>query len=67
MTYNVISAAIEINKSLGLGLLDSINECMKHDLSLWKYTFFDRNYMPVSYKRLEVATSLRCDLFVEAC
>ncbi|KQN34360.1 GxxExxY protein [Pedobacter sp. Leaf41] len=68
ITYNVIGAAIEIHKSLGPGLLESVyHECMKHELSLRKIYFLTEISMPVRYKEIEVATNLRCDLFVENC
>ena len=68
ITYNVIGAAIEIHKSLGPGLLESVyHECMKHELTLRKLYFLTEISMPVRYKEIEVATNLRCDLFVENC
>ena len=68
ITYNVIGAAIEIHKSLGPGLLESVyHECMKHELSLRKIYFLTEISKPVRYKEIEVATNLRCDLFVENC
>lgn len=68
ITYDVIGAAIEIHKSLGPGLLESVyHECMKHELTLRKIYFLTEISMPVRYKEIEVATNLRCDLFVENC
>lgn len=68
LTYNVIGAAIEIHKALGPGLLESVyHECMKHELSIRGLGFLSEISTPVSYKDIIVATTLRCDLFVEDC
>ena len=68
ITYNVIGAAIEIHKSLGPGLLESVyHECMKHELHLRGISFSTEISMPVCYKEIVVATTLRCDLLIENC
>lgn len=68
LTYEVIGSAIEIHKSLGPGLLESVyHECMKHELSLRGIDFVSEISMPVTYKDIIVATTFRCDLFVANC
>ena len=68
LTYEVVGSAIEIHKSLGPGLLESVyHECMKHELSLRGIDFVSEISMPVTYKGIVVATTLRCDLLVENC
>lgn len=68
LTYNVLGAAIEIHKALGPGLLESVyQECMKHELMLRQISFQTELSMPVRYKDINVATYLRCDLFIEGC
>ncbi|MDY0905174.1 GxxExxY protein [Pedobacter sp. CFBP9032] len=68
LTYNVLGAAIEIHKALGPGLLESVyQECMKHELLLRQISFQTELSMPVRYKDINVATYLRCDLFIEGC
>lgn len=68
LTYNVLGAAIEIHKALGPGLLESVyQECMKHELLLRQINFQTELSMPVRYKDINVATNLRCDLFIEGC
>lgn len=68
ITYDVIGAAIEIHKALGPGLLESVYyECMKHELTLRQINFLTEISMPVCYKQIEVASNLRCDLFIENC
>ena len=68
LTYDVIGAAIEVHKSLGAGLLESVyHECMNHELTLRGINFSSENIVPVNFKGLELETELKCDLFVEKC
>ena len=68
LTYQIIGAAIEVHKSLGAGLLESVyHECMKHELFLRKIDFCSESIVPVHFKLLELETELRCDLFIEKC
>ena len=68
LTYQVIGAAIEVHKSLGAGLLESVyHECLKYELSLRKIEFCSELIVPVHFKGLEIETDLRCDLFIENC
>jgi GxxExxY protein len=66
LTYNVIGAAIEVHKSLGAGLLESVyHECMKHELELRKVAYTSELIVPVEFKGMIIDAELRCDLFVE--
>lgn len=68
LTYNVIGAAIEVHKSLGAGILESVyHECMNHELTLRGINYLSENIVPVNFKGLLLETDLRCDLFVENC
>lgn len=68
LTYQVNGAAIEVHKSLGPGLLESIyHKCLKQELFLRKIHFVSQASVPVEYKGVEIDTELRCDLFVENC
>lgn len=68
LTYDVIGAAIEVHKSLGAGLLESVyHECLKHELSLRKINFSTEMVVPVHFKEIIPETELRCDLLVEDC
>lgn len=43
LTYNVIGAVIEVHKTLGPGLLESIyHVCLKHELHLRKLILFPK-------------------------
>ena len=68
LTCDVVGAAIEVHKSLGAGLLESVyHECLKHELFLRKIEFTSENVVPVNFKGIMLETDLRCDLFVENC
>lgn len=66
LTYQIIGAAIEVHKTLGPGLLESVyHKCMKEELKLRKLRFASEILTPLEYKGVELNTDLRCDLFVE--
>ena len=66
LVYRVTGAAIEVHKSLGPGLLESVyHKCLKHELSIRNIHFQSELKVPVTYKGLDIDTELRCDLFVE--
>lgn len=68
LTYKINGAAIEVHKHLGPGLLESIyHECMKHELRLRGLNFLSEMNIPIHYKGINMATNLRCDLYVEEC
>lgn len=62
----VIGAAIEVHRSLGPGLLESVyEECLCQELSLRHIPFERQRQLPVRYKEVLLATSYRVDLIVE--
>ena len=66
LTYQVTGAAIEVHKSLGPGLLESIyHKCLKHELELRGIKFDSEFKVPVLYKGLETEADLRCDFVIE--
>ena len=66
LVYQVNGAAIEVHKSLGPGLLESVyHKCLAKELSLRNIKFESELVVPVTYKGLNINTELRCDLFVE--
>ena len=68
LTYDVVGAAIEVHKSLGAGLLESVyHECLKHELTLRNINFSTQTIVPVHFKGIVLETDLRCDLFIENC
>jgi GxxExxY protein len=66
LTYNVIGSAIDVHKSLGPGLLESVyHKCLKQEFYLRGIQFSSNYLVKVNYKGVELDTELRCDLFVE--
>lgn len=66
LTREIIGAAIEVHKTLGPGLIESVyHRCMMHELSLRGIQFTSERYIEVEYKGVELGADLRCDLFVE--
>jgi GxxExxY protein len=66
LVYQVNGAAIEVHKSIGPGLLESVyHQCFKKELELRKINYSSELLVPLRYKGHELESKLRCDLFVE--
>ena len=66
LVYNVNGAAIEVHKSLGPGLLESVyHKCLIRELELRNIKFQSELSIPIQYKGIEVDAELRCDLLIE--
>ena len=66
LIYKVTGAAIEVHKTLGPGLLESVyHKCLKHELSIRGIKYKSELVVPVNYKGLLLDAELRCDLFIE--
>lgn len=66
LTDKIIAAAIEVHRSLGPGLLESVYEtCLCHELQLRGLSFERQKALPVVYKGVRLDTGLRIDLVVE--
>ncbi|MFN5844753.1 MAG: GxxExxY protein [Flavobacteriia bacterium] len=66
LIYRVNGAAIEVHKTLGPGLLESVyHKCMKRELDLRGIKFESEFNVPLNHKGVRVETDLRCDLFIE--
>ncbi len=66
LVYRVNGAAIEVHKTLGSGLLESVyHRCLKYELEARKIAFVSEARVPVHFKELEFDTDFRCDLIVE--
>ena len=64
----VIGAAIEVHRTLGPGLLESIYErCLLHELELQRVPVLRQQLVRVAYKDLVFEESLRLDLLVDNC
>jgi len=66
LVYQVNGAAIEVHKSIGPGLLESVyHQCLKKELELRKINYSSELLVPLRYKGHELESKLRCDLFIE--
>ena len=68
LTYEVIGSAIEVHKTIGRGLLESVyHQCIKEELEHRKINFLTEKKVPLIYKGKELLADFRCDLYVENC
>ena len=66
LVYQVNGAAIEVHKSIGPGLLESVyHKCMEHELALREIPFKSEMIVPVHYKGLDMETNLKCDFLID--
>lgn len=68
LTNEVIGAAIEVQKQLGVGLLESIySKCLACELELRGHDVKTEFPVAIRYKGYEFAEKLRVDLLVDDC
>ncbi|MBX9784702.1 MAG: GxxExxY protein [Chitinophagaceae bacterium] len=68
MTYELNAAIIEVHRTLGPGLLESVyHKCLMYELDLRGIKYLSEISLPFHYKELELTTDFRCDLLVESC
>ncbi|CAN5310986.1 GxxExxY protein [soil metagenome] len=68
ITYEVLGAAIEVHKTVGRGLLESVyHHCLKEELYHRKINFLTEMAVPLIYRDKLIDVDFRCDLFVENC
>jgi GxxExxY protein len=68
LTRKVIGAAIEVHRTLGPGLIESVyEECLCRELTLQGIRFQRQPLLPVEYKGVRVDSSYRLDLLIEDC
>ena len=66
LTGEVINAAIEVHKTLGPGLLESIyEECLCHELDLRKIPYERQKELPIEYKGIKLNSNYRLDILVD--
>jgi len=66
LTERIISAAIDVHKLLGPGLLESVYEtCLCHELQIRGIAYERQKSLPVVYKGIRLDAGLRIDIFVE--
>jgi GxxExxY protein len=66
VTGPVLGAAIEVHRTLGPGLLESIYmQCLQFELAQRKLRFVAQRAIPISYKGMALDACYRVDLIVE--
>ena len=66
ITGEILSAAIEVHRTIGPGLLESTYApCLQFELSARKLRFVTQRAIPIVYKGMQLDTSYRVDLIVE--
>lgn len=66
VTRDILGAAIQVHKTLGPGLLESIYlQCLQFELALHKLRFTVQRPIPIVYKGNPLDASYRIDLIVE--
>ena len=68
LTRDVIGAGIEVHRTLGPGLLESIYEkCLMHELQLHGHTVVRQQRVQIRYKDITFQEDLRLDLLIDDC
>jgi len=68
LTARIIGCAIEVHRSLGPGLLESVyRECMLIELLRNQLDFVSEQRIPIRYKGEPICSYLKLDLLVEGC
>ena len=66
VTHEILSAAIEVHRTLGPGLLESTYApCLQFELHARKLRFITQRAIPIVYKGIPLDTTYRVDLIVE--
>ena len=66
LTERVISAAIEVHRTLGPGLIESVyEECLCKELSLRQIPFLRQVELPVEFKGCRLDCGYRLDLLID--
>ena len=66
LTEQIIGAAIEVHRTLGPGLLESIyEECLCHECGLRKIPYERQKELPIEYKGIRLNANYRLDGLVD--
>lgn len=66
LSYEIVGCAIEVHKTMGPGLLESVYQsCMHEELTNHGLEFKSQVLLPVFYKGKDVGGNLKLDLLVE--
>jgi len=66
LSYKIVGASIEVHKTLGPGLLESVYEkCLKYQLEQNGHKVIQQAEVPIFYGDLKVEAALRLDLLID--
>ncbi len=66
LTEKIIGAALEVHRTLGPGLLESIYQtCLAHEMTLRGLRFEKEKPLPVEYKGIKLEGGYRLDFIVD--
>lgn len=66
ITYQILSAAIEVHRTLGPGLLESTyTHCLLYELRARNLRYVTQRAIPLVYKSIHLDATYRVDLIVE--
>ena len=66
LSKRVIGCAIEVNRNLGPGLLEStFEQCLAHELKCAGIPFMVQHPLPVNYSGVKLDCGYRVDLFID--
>ena len=66
ITYDIINCALEVHRSLGPGLLESVyQKALVHELKLKNFYVESELSIDVEYKGINVANGLRLDILID--
>ena len=66
VTENIIGAAIEVHRTIGAGLLESVyEECLCYELALRGISFKKQYTVSLAYKDIALDADYKLDLYVE--
>ena len=66
ITRQILAAAIEVHRTIGPGLLESIyTQCLHYELAARRLRFVAQRSVPIVYKRIPLGERYRIDLIVE--
>ncbi len=65
LTYKIIGCAIEVHKTLGPGLLESVYErCLIHECTIANLVIQSQIKIPINYRGIDLEAELRLDLLI---
>ena len=68
ITKEILGAAIEVHRQLGLGMLESAyKQALAYELRIRKIKFMMEVKIPIPYKEIKLDCGFRADLIVENC